>query len=107
MIRVLHCNANFLPIYSCQTTLSNSSQCDGTPLELPQLEGIAIVNIPSVYGGANLWGDTDKKKSKKVRGKGGSRENDLAWAVQGKYNLFFPCLHILGLIVLYECLRCW
>ncbi|XP_031560533.1 diacylglycerol kinase beta-like isoform X1 [Actinia tenebrosa] len=56
--------------------------CDGTPLELPQLEGIAIVNIPSVYGGANLWGDTDKKKSKKVRGKGGSRENDLAWAVQ-------------------------
>lgn len=56
--------------------------CDGTPLELPQLEGIAVVNIPSVYGGANLWGETDKKKARKSRAKSSSKYNDLEWAVQ-------------------------
>lgn len=59
------------------------SQCDDTPLELPQLEGIAVVNIPSVYGGANLWGETDKKKARRSRAKSGGRGNDLEWAVQG------------------------
>ncbi|XP_015749284.1 PREDICTED: diacylglycerol kinase gamma-like, partial [Acropora digitifera] len=57
-------------------------QCDGEPLELPQLEGIAVVNIPSVYGGANLWGETDKKKARKWRAKSGGRGNELDWAVQ-------------------------
>ncbi|XP_068670745.1 diacylglycerol kinase beta-like isoform X2 [Montipora foliosa] len=56
--------------------------CDGEPLLLPQLEGIAVVNIPSVYGGANLWGETDKKKARKSRAKCGGRANDLDWAVQ-------------------------
>ena len=61
-------------------------QCDGNPLALPQLEGIAVVNIPSVYGGANLWGETDKKKAKKSRAKSGVRSNDLEWAVQGMFS---------------------
>ena len=42
-----------------------------------------MVNIPSVYGGANLWGETDKKKARKSRAKSGGRANDLEWAVQG------------------------
>ncbi|XP_027043070.1 diacylglycerol kinase beta-like isoform X2 [Pocillopora damicornis] len=54
--------------------------CDDTPLALPQLEGIAVVNIPSVYGGANLWGETDKKKARRSRAKAGG--NELDWAVQ-------------------------
>lgn len=58
-------------------------QCDDTPLALPQLEGIAVVNIPSVYGGANLWGETDKKKARRSRAKSGGRGNELDWAVQG------------------------
>ena len=50
----------------------------------PSLEGIAIVNIPSIYGGANLWGETDKKKR---RSRGDSVSSDLSVAVQGKRTL--------------------
>ena len=50
------------------------SQCDGKPLLLtegPQLQGIALLNIPSTHGGTNMWGDStvktrqQRKKSKK------------------------------------------
>ena len=39
-----------------------------------------------MYGGANLWGETDKKKARKARNKaaGGSAANHLDWAVQGE-----------------------
>ena len=65
-------------------------QCDDTPLDLPQLEGIAVLNIPSVYGGANLWGETDKKKARRSRAKSGGRGNDLEWAVQGMFPILNP-----------------
>ena len=35
-------------------------QCDGYSLDLhsgPSLEGIPLLNIFSIYGGTNLWGD--------------------------------------------------
>jgi len=49
--------------------------CDGKPLQLtdgPQLQGIALLNIPSTHGGTNMWGDTSvktkqqRKKSKRL-----------------------------------------
>ena len=54
-------------------------QCDGYALDLgsgPSMEGIALLNIPSMYGGSNLWGESAGLKKRKKVTSGQSKDHD-------------------------------
>ncbi|EHB13973.1 Diacylglycerol kinase delta [Heterocephalus glaber] len=48
-------------------------ECDGRPIPLPSLQGIAVLNIPSYAGGTNFWGGTKEDDVRTGCGRGHAR----------------------------------
>uniref|UniRef100_A0A8C5GRG6 Diacylglycerol kinase n=1 Tax=Gouania willdenowi TaxID=441366 RepID=A0A8C5GRG6_GOUWI len=59
-------NSRFVWFLKGEFATSETISCCGTSLDLSSssLEGIAILNIPSMHGGSNLWGETKKADAK-------------------------------------------
>lgn len=87
---------------SCKKLHENLTiKVDGKEIDLQngqRFQGIAVLNIPSVYGGTNLWGTTKKRKKKLALSAANStkEECDIKYAVQGMGDKMLEVVGVVG-----------
>jgi diacylglycerol kinase (ATP) len=75
-------------------------KCEGNKIELPSLEGVILLNIPSYGGGVDLWGNREEYLSDSSEPKMGKNR---AFALQDKQDGLIELAGIYSSLHLGEC----